>query len=204
MSLNFIPHPLAGTPYGFALDLCLILAAVIWILSVITREYSWIDRAASLCPIVYCVTVAVALDFASARVNLMTVLVVLWGARLTFNFARKGGYRKGGEDYRWAVVREQVGPLRFQVINLVFVSFGQMLLMWLFTSPVHQAELWIESPLNWLDFAAAALFVTFLVGEAVADQQMWVFQQDKKRRIEVGEEVSQPFMNQVSRSLGLW
>lgn len=29
----------------------------------------------------------------------MAVLVTLWGARLTYNFARKGGYT-GMEDYR--------------------------------------------------------------------------------------------------------
>ena len=55
------------------------------------------------------------MDFDSARVNLMTVLVVAWGVRLTYNFARKGGYKKGGEDYRWAHVREQMSPAAFQV-----------------------------------------------------------------------------------------
>ena len=48
------------------LDLCLILAAVVWLLSVITREYSWIDRLWSLCPPVYCLLVAAGLDFASS------------------------------------------------------------------------------------------------------------------------------------------
>ncbi len=34
----------------------------------------------------------------------MALLILLWGARLTFNFARKGGY-SGTEDYRWPVLR---------------------------------------------------------------------------------------------------
>lgn len=38
-------------------------------------------------------------SFADPRLNLMAVLVTLWGARLTYNFARKGGYT-GMEDYR--------------------------------------------------------------------------------------------------------
>ena len=33
-----------------------------------------------------------------------------------------------------------------------------------------------------------------LVGEAVADQQMWNFQQDKKRRLAAGEDVDRPFI----------
>ena len=192
--MNLVAHPLAGTPFGTALDLCLILAALGWILGALTREFSWIDRLWSICPPLYCLIVAFGTDFASPRVNLMTGLVVLWGARLTFNFARKGGYQPGGEDYRWASVRENVGPVGMQVLNLTFISFGQMLLIWLFTSPVHQASVWTGTPLGWLDFATAALFLLLFVGETVADEQMWAFQQDKKRRIEAGEEIEHPFM----------
>ena len=192
--LDFIPHPLSGTPFGTAFELCLVLALVAWLLSLITREVSWIDRLWSICPPVYCLIVAFALDFNSPRVNLMTVLAVLWGIRLTYNFARKGGYRPGGEDYRWAHVRKQYGPLGFQVLNITFVHPGQMLLIWLFTSPIHRAWQFPDAPLGWLDYLAAALFLTLLVGESVADRQMWDFQQDKKQRIADGEDVEQPFM----------
>lgn len=192
--INLIAHPLRGTPFGTALDLCLILAALGWLWGTVRREYSWIDRVWTLCPPVFCLIVAAATDFASPRVNLMLALVVLWSARLTFNSVRKGVYRPGGEDYRWAAVREKMGPVALQVVNLTFISFGQMLLIWLFTSPVHQASVWAETPLGWLDFLAAALFLALFVGEAVADGQMWRFQQDKKRRIAAGEEVAQPFL----------
>ena len=94
-------HPLVGTPYGFALDVCIALAIVCWVLSILTREYSWTDRLWSVVPAVYCLIVAVDLEFQSARVNIMTVLATLWGIRLTFNYALKGGYWVGGEDYRW-------------------------------------------------------------------------------------------------------
>ena len=135
--MNLIDHPLTGTPFGAALDLCLVLAALTWIFSVISRDVSWIDRLWPLCPPVYCLLVAFEADFESTRLNLMTVLAVLWGARLTFNFARKGGFRKGGEDYRWAVVREKLGPVGFQLLNLTFTAFGQMLLVDLFVSEGH-------------------------------------------------------------------
>lgn len=191
---NLIPHPLTGMPFGTALDLCLILAALVWLASVVTRECSWVDRPWSLCPPAYCLIVAASLDFDAPRVNVMTVLVLLWGARLTFNFARKGGYRPGGEDYRWEVVRQGTNPAAFQVLNLVFNSFGQMLIIWWFTSPVHQAAVWTEAPLGWLDFLAAGLFFTLLLGETVADERMRAFQQDKKRRMASGEEVTEPFL----------
>ncbi len=80
------------------------------------------------------------------------------------------------------------------MLNITFISPGQMLLVWLTTAPMHQAWLWRESPLNWLDGVAAALFLALLVVQTVADEQMWRFQQDKKRRIAAGEEVFRPFM----------
>lgn len=191
---DFVSHPLTGTPYGAALELCVLLAVLAWLTSVVTREYSWVDRIWSLCPPVYCLMVAADAEFASPRLNIMTVLVILWGARLTFNFARKGGFSKGGEDYRWAAVRERIGPIGFQVLNLLFIALGQMLIIWLFTSPLHQAWLWRDTPLTFLDGLATAAFLVFFIGEWVADDQMWRFQRDKKRRNSAGEEVTRPFI----------
>ena len=156
--MNLFNHPLTGTPFGAALDLCIVLAAAVWLLSVVTREVSWVDRAWSICPAIYCLMVAFADGFDSSRVSLMSALVFLWSVRLTFNFFRKGGFQKGGEDYRWDAVRKQMGPVGFQLLNIVFIAPAQMLLIWLFTSPIHQAWVWREVPLNWLDVAAAGLF----------------------------------------------
>ena len=194
MDINFIPHPLQGTPYGDALDLAITLAIACWLLSVITREYSWVDRIWSICPPVYCLIVAANSDFGSPRINIMTLLAVAWGVRLTFNFARRGGFRAGGEDYRWEAVRERLGPVKFQFLNATFVAPGQMLVVWLFTSPVHQAWAGGDQALNCLDVLAIALFLVLLVIEAMNDQHMWSFQQDKKRRIEAGEPVMEPFV----------
>ncbi len=194
MVLDFVSHPLTGTPYGVALELCAVLAVLAWLISVITREYSWVDRLWSLCPPVYCLIVAADADFASPRLNIMTVLVTLWGLRLTFNYARKGGFKKDGEDYRWAAIRARVGPVGFQALNLVLIALGQMFIVWFFTSPIHQAWLWQETPLTFLDGLAAAVFLVFFIGEWVADDQMWRFQQDKKRKISAGEEVARPFI----------
>ena len=125
----------------------------------------------------------------------MTVLVLLWAVRLTFNFALKGGYWVGGEDYRWAHLREELSPWQFQLVNVTFVCPGQMAIIWLFTSPIHQAWEHSGNALGWLDYLAIVLFGAFLVCESVADAQMWRFQKDKKRQINEGLEVAQPFMN---------
>lgn len=193
--LNVLNHPLVGTPIGTALDLCLIVAALCWLMSLITRECSWIDRLWSILPPVYCLIVANDLEFQDPRVNIVTLLVCLWAIRLTVNYALKGGYWIGGEDYRWEYVREQFGPVKFQLLNFFFVSWGQMLVIWLFTSPIHQAWLHQGTEFGWLDFVAIGVFLIFFVIQTIADTQMWLFQREKKRRVAQGEEISQAFIS---------
>lgn len=188
-------NPLGGEPFGAALELCVLLIVFCWATSLIAKDAAWVDRLWSLCPPVYCLLVAFADGFDSVRINLMTALVVLWGIRLTFNAARKGVFAKGGEDYRWSVVRERMGALRFGLINIPLVVPSQLLLVWLFTSPVHQAWLSRPMPLGWLDAVAAAVFVLFLIGQTVGDEQMWAFQQAKKRRVAGGGDIGQPFID---------
>ncbi len=194
MSFAEIDFSFLASPFGSSLILCFGLAALIWVLSIVTREYSWIDRAWSLCPLFYCLLVLWDVGFQNPRVVLMTALITLWSTRLTYNFVRKGGYAPGGEDYRWKVTQERMGPFLFQVLNITFVAPGQMFVIWLFASPIFQAWRVNEVPLGLLDFIVATIFLVFFVGETVADEQMWSFQQDKKKRIARGESVEVPFL----------
>lgn len=114
-------------------QLCAGVAALCWLLSVLTREYSWVDRTWSIMPGIYAWTFAARADYTDARTNLVTALVVLWCLRLTFNYARKGGYAPGGEDYRWAVLRARMPPWAFQVFNVFFIAGYQHLLVLLMT-----------------------------------------------------------------------
>lgn len=184
----------SATPIGTTLFLCLVWSALIWVLSIVTREYSWIDRSWSVCPFIYCLMVAWDAGFQNPRVILMTVLIGLWSFRLTYNFARKGGYAPGGEDYRWKITQEKMSPFVFQVLNITFVAPGQMLIIWAFTSPIFQAWQTAEVPLGTLDLIISAFFLLFLAGETVADEQMWSFQQNKKKLMARGETVDPPFL----------
>lgn len=158
---------------------------VTWLLSVLTREYSWVDRIWSLIPIVYVGVFAAAANFTDARLNTMLALVGLWGARLTFNFARKGGYAPGGEDYRWGVLRSRMTPRQFQLFNAGFITVAQNLVLLLICLPAYTA-LTHPAPLGLLDMVVAVLFLACLAGETVADQQQWDFHKRKKAVLESG------------------
>ena len=82
-----------------------------FVLNKATKEYSWVDRVWSLLPVLYGAHFAyhqsacTALPL-SGRQRVMLGLTCVWGVRLTYNFYRKGGYKRGGEDYRWEYIRK--------------------------------------------------------------------------------------------------
>ena len=174
-----------------------VTCAFCWIASLVTKDTSWVDRIWSIVPVVYVWIFAVAGiatsgEIVSAgtrpdwvigggdptRLIVMAVLVTAWGARLTFNFARKGGYT-GMEDYRWAILRARMSPAQFQLFNVFFIVLYQNALLVLITLPAYVAYQH-PLPFNGWDAAFSALFAAFLVGEFVADQQQWDFHRAKK------------------------
>jgi steroid 5-alpha reductase family enzyme len=167
-------------PLALVLIVAAVTCAFCWVASLITKDTSWVDRIWSIVPAVYVWIFAIAGMIAggdSARLLLMALLVTAWAARLTFNFARKGGYT-GMEDYRWAILRSRMKPWQFQVFNLLFIVLYQNALLVLITMPALIA--W-QNPagLTAWDVAFAVLFLAFLLGEFAADQQQWDFHRAK-------------------------
>jgi steroid 5-alpha reductase family enzyme len=181
--------PLTASLWVFA-AVCL----AVWVASLITREYSWVDRIWSVIPIVYVWIFAGAAGFTDLRLDLLAAVVTLWGARLTFNFSRKGGYAPGGEDYRWAVLRARMKPWQFQVFNLFFITIYQNVILLLIALPAFMAFEHRSTPFGLLDGLLLALFLAFLVGETVADQQQWRFHQWKKAEAAAGREPRPRFL----------
>ena len=166
-----------------ALDVVLVLAAVAivgtFIAGLVTGDSSWVDRIWSIVPVVY-VWVFAGFAHGDARLVLVAVLVTLWGARLTFNFARKGGYT-GMEDYRWAILRGRMTGWQYQLFSFFFISGYQNVLLVLITLPALTMSDH-RRPLTAADVILAALFLFFLTGETVADQQQWNFHRRKAGR----------------------
>ncbi|QTX04926.1 DUF1295 domain-containing protein [Agromyces archimandritae] len=182
-----------------ALIVCLLVCAAItaatWVLSLITNEHSWVDRIWSIAPIAYVGIFAGYAGLADPRLNLMTVLVFLWGVRLTFNFARKGGYRmRSGEDYRWAILRGRMKRWQFEVFNLLFISIYQNLLILAICLPAFTVYEAGRSPIGIADVVIALVFLAFLAGETIADQQQWEFHRWKAREIASGRTPSPRFL----------
>jgi len=181
------------------------LVAALWALGfalasfaagIATGDYSWVDRLWSTLPVAFAWYYAWRGGFASG-ILAAALVVTLWGARLTANFARRGGY-SGEEDYRWAVLRSRLGTgFRWQLFNLLFISLFQVGLFVLFTLPLRSLALEGRAP-NAPFLAGLALMAAAVALETAADREQWVFQ-EWKRRARSGEAVPETYRDDVAR-----
>jgi len=179
----------------------LVAAAVclfVWIASLISHDHSWVDRIWSIVPVVYVWIFAGFAGLANARLDVMAALVTIWGVRLTFNFARKGGY-SGVEDYRWAVLRGRMARWQFELFNFFFIVIWQNVILLLIALPAFTAYQHRSTPFGIWDLVVAVVFFAFTIGETVADQQQWNFQNWKKAEKEAGRDPHPRFVQ-----TGLW
>ncbi|HEX7834010.1 MAG TPA: DUF1295 domain-containing protein [Pseudolysinimonas sp.] len=172
--------------------LAAVVCAFCYIASLVSKDNSWVDRLWSIVPVAYVWVFAFSAGLADVRLDVMAVLVTLWGARLTFNFARKGGY-SGVEDYRWEVLRGRMTTTQFAVFNLLFIVLYQNAILVLITLPTFTA-LENRTPFGPLDVLLAVLFLVLLAGETLADQQQWEFQRRKAEAIDAGRDAGPRFL----------
>lgn len=111
---------------GFAISVA--LAPIFLVLSEINKNYSQVDRFWSILPGSYIAhfTIWAHLNgLPTQKLDNVFVFSTMWGARLTYNFWRKGGYQIGNEDYRWEIIKNKIGPVGMFLLNVTFISFIQ-------------------------------------------------------------------------------
>jgi steroid 5-alpha reductase family enzyme len=190
------PGPEEWNVINTLIIMALVVIAYSFIVGELTGNNSQVDKLWSLIPIAYSWVVAGYSDYAP-RMVLMSILVTLWGLRLTINFAMKGAYHwkfwTGEEDYRWEVLRQkpEFKPRwKWTLFNLLFISGYQNVLILLFTLPVIVVMQNASEPLGMFDYIVAVLMFFFIVYETLADIQHWNYQSRKWKKIKAGEELS--------------
>ena len=187
----------SNTEYDYVLLNQLLIAAGIisilcFIISVVNKNYSQVDRLWSILPSIYTLWILFYSRIKdgefSTKLFLTNFIVNLWSIRLTYNFYRKGGYSVGNEDYRWEYVKTFIpNRVLFEIFNLTFISFYQNYLILFFALPDYFVYLNRNKSFSFLEIAFIGLFLFFLLIEGVADNQQWRFQQEKKKLKETNE-----------------
>ncbi len=154
------------------------IAIAAFLLGIATRDYSWVDRSWSTAPPVFAWVYAVRSGLDPA-VTVVAVLITVWGLRLTFNFARRGGYTSI-EDYRWSILRERIAnPVLWHLFHLLFICAFQVFLFVAFTLPVHALAIDPTDGITTQFALFAVLFLLAMIWETIADEQQWRFQNAK-------------------------
>jgi steroid 5-alpha reductase family enzyme len=190
------PGPEAWKAINTMIIITAIVAGYCFIVGELSNNNSQVDKLWSILPITYVWVVADYSNYAP-RLVLMSLLVTLWGVRLTINFAMKGAYQwrfwAGEEDYRWQVLRQkpEFKPRwKWTLFNMLFISGYQNILILLFTLPAIVALQNNMVPLGLFDFVLAGLMLFFIGYETLADIQHWNFQSQKWAKIKAGEALS--------------
>lgn len=186
------------------------LALLCFIIGELSKNYSQVDKVWSIAPIIYVWFFTIHSEF-NLRMVLMSILVTIWGIRLTYNFSRKSGYSiyfwKGEEDYRWKILKQRVPIFNTKIIwslfNLSFICFYQMGLIFLFCLPILVAWQGQENPISTFDWIIALLMLLFIITESVADNQQYNFQTTKYKKIKNNQPLDGDYKNGFLTK-GLW
>ena len=150
----------------------------LWLLSLARRDASIVDPfwGTGFVLVTWLSLASTGVAKADARSWLLTILVTIWGTRLSLYLLWRN--RGHGEDRRYRAMREHHGP-RFWWVSLLTVFMLQGVILWIVSMPIQITMVTLATkPLRWLDLAGVALWSFGLFCEAVGDFQMARFQAD--------------------------
>jgi steroid 5-alpha reductase family enzyme len=179
----FTGHSVAtSSPLWIALWADVAGTLVIFAFSVAFRNSSFYDAYWSVAPIAivsYWVAVA-APDAPALRQGLVAALVVAWGVRLTWNWAR-GWSGLDHEDWRYVDLQHKTGRLYWLVS---FAGIHMMPTLWVFGGclALYPALAVGTRPIGLLDVLGVIVTATAIWLEFQADQELRRFRLDPARR----------------------
>ncbi len=150
------------------------LAFGLWLVSLWMRDASIVDIFWGFGFVVIAWASYLAAGLGGARGLLITLLVTVWGLRLTGYLAWRN--LGSGEDYRYQAMRARFGK-RFPVLSLFIVFWFQALIMWIVAIPI-QASALESNPLWFVDVVGVCFWATGFLFESVGDWQLAKFKAD--------------------------
>src|SRR5579862_6475901 len=145
MTMPTFPH-LAPTSWGLVFAVS--AAVILWLVSLRTRDASIVD-------LFWGPGVAGVVDIAAwlgqssgTRTSAVLFLVNLWGLRLAAHIWARHSNVPGGEDHRYAAMRQKFGK-KWWWLSLIQVFLLQAILIWFVPAPLVAAVLYAHMPMGW-------------------------------------------------------
>lgn len=175
-------YPGPQTPLALVAVGDLAATVVIFLFAVAFKNSSFYDAYWSVVPPVIAVYLVFGFEGPApvARQVLVTALIAIYGARLTYNWAR-GWTGLDHEDWRYVDLRQQTGPL-FQLVNFFGIMLFPTILVYLGCIPMIPALITGDAPLNVWDGIGAIVLLGGTVIEGVADNQLRAFVHQRSDR----------------------
>ena len=159
----------------------MVMMSILWIISVIKTDASIVDPFWSLGFILAAAFYLVRTGGTESRQNLLFVLVLIWGLRLSLFLLRRNWGK--GEDYRYQDFRKRFGEQRYWWFSFFQVFLLQGFLQWLISAPLLGAMYYSrDNSLNLLDLLALSVWIIGFSFEAGGDYQLARFKADPANR----------------------
>ncbi|MFT4570610.1 MAG: steroid 5-alpha reductase family enzyme [Hyphomicrobiaceae bacterium] len=175
-------------------ELLLLNAAVIttlmlslWVASLALRDASIVDAFWGMGFVLVAAADYLAGDGWQPRMVTITLLIFIWGLRLSLHLAQRNFGQP--EDYRYQAMRRRWG-VNFPWISLIVVFGLQGVLLWLIAIPIAVvSSATLPDVVVWSDLAGIVLWIFGFAFEAVSDAQLSAFKaqpSNRERVMEVG------------------
>lgn len=184
---GFLPdeHPLVAIAIA---DTAATIA--IFLFSYIFRNTSFYDAYWSVAPIpilAYLTSIGFETGAHFGRIVLVNLLVLFWGIRLTYNWARSWKGLKH-EDWRYVDMQRQTGPW-YWLVSLFGLHYFPTVLVYLGCLALYPAVADSQDPLTWKDLLAAIVTFSAIMIEWRADEQLYTYRRvnpGTRRSIDTG------------------
>ncbi len=175
--------------YLIGFGIILMLMVMVWLVSLVLKDSSIIDIFWGAGFVAAVGTYNAIGEGSAQRQTLITILVAIWGLRLSLYLAYRNLPK--GEDYRYQKWREQHGD-SYWWISFFRVNLLQGIIMWIVSAPLLAAQYYAEpASLTILDAIGVLFWVIGISFEAIGDWQLMTFKRNPANKGKV--------MNQ-----GLW
>jgi len=153
---------------------------VLWLVSLVLRDASVVDRFWGVAFLVIASATSAASDGFAGRAHLVLLVTAIWGLRLSLHITVRN--LGSGEDYRYQAMRRHWGT-RFPLVSLATVFALQAVLAWIVSLPI-QAAIAAGAParLTIIDRLAVVVWAVGFLFEAIGDWQLTRFQADPRNR----------------------